>query len=244
MPPALSRRGLDDARRRCRDRPATIARPMRPSSSFGRPLVELRPGLAAVGRLVDAPTRGRRRSASRRGAGAGRRRRSSTSGSRGSITHVGDAGVLADRERRRSRSCRRRSSCRGRGRRRAPRAVPAPRRRRRSSRAGRSRILPMCSEVLRPTFFQLLPPSSRLVDAVAVADAALAVVLAGADPDDVRVLRVDRDAADRVGALAVEDRRPGGARRSRSSRRRPRRRRRTSASCRSGRPRCRRCGRR
>ena len=48
-----------------------------------------------------------------------------------------------------------------------------------------------------------------LVDAVAVADAALRVVLAGAHPDDVRVRRVDRDAADRVGPLAVEDGRPG-----------------------------------
>ena len=69
----------------------------------------------------------------------------------------------------------------------------------------------MCSEFFRPTFFQVLPPSIGLVDAVAVADAALAVVLAGADPDDVRVLRIERDAADRVRAFAVEDRRPGGA---------------------------------
>ena len=88
----------------------------------------------------------------------------------------------------------------------------------------------MCSELFEP---HVLPAScrrrSRLVDAVAVADAALAVVLAGADPDDARVLRVDRDAADRVGALAVEDRRPGGAGVRRSSRRRPRRRPRTSA---------------
>ena len=52
----------------------------------------------------------------------------------------------------------------------------------------------------------------RPVDAVAVGDAALAVVLAGADPDRERVLRVERDAADRVRALAVEDRRPGRAR--------------------------------
>src|SRR6185503_2851093 len=50
-----------------------------------------------------------------------------------------------------------------------------------------------------------------LVDAVAVADAALAVVLAGADPDDQRIAGVEDDAADRVAHLAVEDRLPGGA---------------------------------
>src|SRR5262249_62369334 len=49
------------------------------------------------------------------------------------------------------------------------------------------------------------------VDAVAVGDAALAVVLAGADPDDERVLRVEGDGADGVGALVVEDGGPGGA---------------------------------
>ena len=49
------------------------------------------------------------------------------------------------------------------------------------------------------------------VDAVAVADAALAVVLAGADPDDVRVLRDRGRRADRIRAFVVEDRRPGGA---------------------------------
>src|SRR5262249_6728781 len=49
------------------------------------------------------------------------------------------------------------------------------------------------------------------VDAVAVGDAALAVVLPRTDPDDVRVLRVEGDVADRVGALVVEDRRPAGA---------------------------------
>ncbi len=50
-----------------------------------------------------------------------------------------------------------------------------------------------------------------LVDAVAVADAPLRVVLPRAHPHDVRVAGVDRHAADRVGALAVEDRRPGRA---------------------------------
>ena len=47
-----------------------------------------------------------------------------------------------------------------------------------------------------------------LVDAVADADVAAADVLTRADPDRVRVGRVERDAADRVGGLAVEDRRP------------------------------------
>ncbi len=51
-----------------------------------------------------------------------------------------------------------------------------------------------------------------LVDAVAVGDAALVVVLARADPDDVRVRGIEDDAADGIGALGVEDRgegRPG-----------------------------------
>ena len=55
-------------------------------------------------------------------------------------------------------------------------------------------------------FFQAPAAVDRLVDAVAVADAALAVVLAGADPDRERILRIDRHAADRVRALPVEDR--------------------------------------
>ena len=52
----------------------------------------------------------------------------------------------------------------------------------------------------------------RFVDAVAVGHRALTVVLARADPDDVRVLRVEGHATDGVGALVVEDRRPGRAR--------------------------------
>src|SRR5437773_1844952 len=40
---------------------------------------------------------------------------------------------------------------------------------------------------------------------------ALSVVLAGADPDDGRILRIDRDRADRERALTVEDRREGRA---------------------------------
>src|SRR5262249_6007890 len=44
-----------------------------------------------------------------------------------------------------------------------------------------------------------------LVDAVPVADAALRLVLAGAEPDDVGIVGVDGDAAERVGAAVVED---------------------------------------
>ena len=54
------------------------------------------------------------------------------------------------------------------------------------------------------------PAVDRLVDAVAVAHRALAVVLAGADPKREVVVRVERDRADRIRAVVVEDRRPGG----------------------------------
>ncbi len=64
---------------------------------------------------------------------------------------------------------------------------------------------------LEPHVLPALAAVLALVDAVAVADAALRVVLAAAHPDDARVPGVDRDAADRGGALAVEDRRPAGA---------------------------------
>src|SRR5207253_7121363 len=48
------------------------------------------------------------------------------------------------------------------------------------------------------------------VDAVAIADATLAVVLAAADPDGLGVFGVEGDGADGVGALAVEEGVPGG----------------------------------
>src|ERR1700724_1369679 len=79
---------------------------------------------------------------------------------------------------------------------------------------GVARIDHDAGDVLRALEAEVLPvPAAvgRPVDAVAVGDAALAVVLAGADPDDQRVVGVDGDAADRVGALAVEDRLEGGA---------------------------------
>jgi len=51
-----------------------------------------------------------------------------------------------------------------------------------------------------------------LVDPVAPADTALAVGLAGTHPHDLRILGIDGHATDRVGAVAVEDRLPGGTR--------------------------------
>ena len=42
------------------------------------------------------------------------------------------------------------------------------------------------------------------VDAVTVADAALAIVLPCTDPDDIRILRIDGDTADGIGSFAVE----------------------------------------
>src|SRR5262249_31639420 len=77
-----------------------------------------------------------------------------------------------------------------------------------------ARVEDDAGDVLRLLEAEVLPGLAAVVgaiNAVAVADAALAVVLAGADPDDVGVLRVEDDAADRVRALVVEDRRPGGA---------------------------------
>ena len=62
--------------------------------------------------------------------------------------------------------------------------------------------------VFEPHALPRLAGVGRLVHAVAVADAALVVVLAGAEPDDVRVARVHGDAPERIGAVGLEDRRP------------------------------------
>ena len=64
---------------------------------------------------------------------------------------------------------------------------------------------------LQPHVLPALAPVEGAVDAVAVADRALAVVLAGADPDHVRGRGGDGQAADGVAALAVEDRLQGDA---------------------------------
>jgi hypothetical protein len=47
------------------------------------------------------------------------------------------------------------------------------------------------------------------IEAIAITDAALAVVFAGADPDDLRIPGVQRDGADRIRSFIVEDRSPG-----------------------------------
>ena len=62
---------------------------------------------------------------------------------------------------------------------------------------------------LQPHVRERPPAVDRLVDAVAIAHRALAVVLAGADPQREVVVRVERDRADRVRAVVVEDGRPG-----------------------------------
>ena len=58
---------------------------------------------------------------------------------------------------------------------------------------------------------EVLAAIDGLVHTVAERDASLTVVLAGPDPNDVVVARVDLNAADRIRALAVEDWRVGGA---------------------------------
>ncbi len=65
--------------------------------------------------------------------------------------------------------------------------------------------------VLEPHARPRLAGIGRLVDAVAEADAALVVVLARAEPDDVGVLRIDDHRAERIRAVGLEDRRPGVA---------------------------------
>ena len=76
---------------------------------------------------------------------------------------------------------------------------------------GSIRIWPMCSEVLQPRVGPAPPAVQALVDAVAPADAPLARVLAGPEPDHVGVGGVDRDRAGGVRGVVVEDGRPGGA---------------------------------
>jgi len=66
--------------------------------------------------------------------------------------------------------------------------------------------------LLQADVLPVLAAVSGAVDSVAVGDAALAVVLARADPDDVGIGRIDGDAADGIAALVVEDRLPRDAR--------------------------------
>src|SRR5204863_359650 len=69
------------------------------------------------------------------------------------------------------------------------------------------------TDVLRFAQTHILPRSPavrRSVDAIAVRNGTLRVVLSGSDPDGIRILRVDRDRTDRVRGLIVEHWRPGG----------------------------------
>ncbi len=180
---------------------------MRPRSSLGRPFSTLLPGRARVGGPVDrrlGPAVDERPDVAAALVGSG-------------VEHVGvarvdgdvvDAGVLADRQ----------HGLPG-----LPRvgglvqpAVAARRperpHRRHVDHLGIARIDDDAADVHRILEAQVLPRLAAVdgaVDPVAVGDAALAVVLAGADPDHVGVVRVDGDAADRERALGVEDRRPG-----------------------------------
>ncbi len=76
---------------------------------------------------------------------------------------------------------------------------------------GSTRIRPMCSDLASP--IRLPGPAGvpAPIDAGPPSDVPAADVLAGADPDDVRIGRLERDLADRVGGLLVEDRRQGHA---------------------------------
>ena len=148
--------GVDDVRLRRARSPGRCG----PCPPSGRPLVSFSPGGAAVGRLVDAPTRARRRSASRRAGAAGRPRRRARRGCAGrattSVTPVFSL-IVSDRLPG--------LAAVGRLVQAAVAAGPPERALRRDvddvrSRAGRSRSCAMCSDFLRPTFFQLLPPSS------------------------------------------------------------------------------------
>src|SRR5260370_37194668 len=67
------------------------------------------------------------------------------------------------------------------------------------------------ADVLRSFEANVFPTLSavlRAVDAVAVSDAALTVVLAGADPDDAGILWVEANRTDGIRSFVVKDRRP------------------------------------
>jgi hypothetical protein len=121
---------------------------------------------------------------------------------------VGDAGVLADVERALPRL-----AAVGRLEEAAVAARPPERPLRRDvDHVGVARINHDATDVLRLFQADVAPRLAavlRLVDAVAVGDAALRVVLARPDPDDERVLLIHRDPADGVRALVVEDRAEG-----------------------------------
>ena len=79
---------------------------------------------------------------------------------------------------------------------------------------GVQRIDDDARDVMRVCEAQIAPRLAaieRLVHAVAEADAVARVGLARAHPDDVRIMRIDRDVADGDGGLVIENRSPGGA---------------------------------
>ena len=124
------------------------------------------------------------------------------------------------------RSCRRRSSCRGRDRANRSTACPA----RSVNGVAVRRVDDDLRDALGVRQAHVRPGLAavgRLVDAVADRDAVARPRFAGADPDVFRILRIERDRADRLHGLLVEHRLVTSCRRRPISRRRrsPRRRR-------------------
>ncbi len=170
---------------------------------------ELRPLLAAVGGLVDAAL-GTAANQLTDGPPALIRRGVEHVGTLRIHHQVGDAGVLADRED----GLPRLAAVGG-----LVEAAIAARRPERPDRGhvDHVRVARIDDDVLdvlgvlEPHALPGLAGIRRLVDAVAEGDAALVVVLAGAEPHHVRVLGVDGHRAERVRAVILEDRRPGVA---------------------------------
>ena len=176
---------------------------MRPSGPSGRPRLQTRPGLAAVGRLPDAAARAAAVHAARRAPALIGRRVEDLAVRR--VHHqVVRAGVVVAPSAPASRSCRRRSSCRRRARRPGPRGCRSPRRRRCRCRAGSMTMRLMCLRGAEAHVDVGLAAVGRLVDAVAPRRALAVVRLAGADPDEVGVVLRDGDVADRHQALVLE----------------------------------------
>ena len=200
-------------------RPST-AKPDAAHVARRQALGQLRPRLAGVGRLEDAAFRPAADHLADRPPPLVRRREQDVRVLR--VEHdVADARVRADRQDRRPRRAA------------VGRLVQAALAARRPERALRgdvddvrvARIDQDLADVLRGLQAHALPRLAgvgRLVDAVTEMGAALAVVFARAEPEDVRVLRIDGDAAQGERPAIVEDRREGDAavRRSSTGRRR------------------------
>ena len=184
-----------------------IASPMRPSSTVGNPFVSFVQVWPRIGRLVEAalgPTANQLSDRAPALIGGGVK----DVGILRIHRDFGDAGVGADREHRFPRL----AAVGG-----LVQPAVAARRPQRPDRADvdNVRVAGIDEDVLNvlgvlePHPLPRLARVGGLVDAVAEGDAPLVVVLAGAEPDDVRVLRVDGHRAERIGAVLVEDRRPG-----------------------------------